>query len=65
MVHDIMLDQSAAGTWNVFIDGEWYFEGTYEQCDQVRVTYTGIDDEEYYGDDGDADWHPEEYEEEV
>lgn len=24
------------GTWNVFTDeGEWYFEGTYEQCEQM------------------------------
>lgn len=23
------------GTWNLFVDGEWIFEGTYEQCEDM------------------------------
>lgn len=23
------------GTWNLFVDGEWYLEGTYEQCEEA------------------------------
>ena len=23
------------GTWNLFVDGEWYFEGDYEQCEEL------------------------------
>lgn len=65
MAHEILIDQSAAGTTNLFVDGEWYFEGTYDQVMAMAETFYGDDDDEYYGDDGDADWHPEEYEEEV
>lgn len=35
-----MLDQELIyseerGTWNLFVNGEWYFEGTYEQCEEM------------------------------
>lgn len=46
------------GTWNVIVNGEWYFEGTYEQCCDVADTYYAPSDKEYYGDDGDADYKP-------
>ena len=23
------------GTWNLFVDGEWIYEGTYEQCEDM------------------------------
>lgn len=23
-------------TWNLFVDGEWYAEGTYEQMEQMQ-----------------------------
>lgn len=22
-------------TWNLFVDGEWYYEGTYEECEEM------------------------------
>lgn len=22
-------------TWNLFVNGEWYLEGTYEQCEEA------------------------------
>lgn len=23
------------GTWNLFVNGEWYYEGNYEQCEEM------------------------------
>lgn len=25
------------GTWNLFVNGEWYFEGDYETCSEMMV----------------------------
>lgn len=57
---DVRLEYSQLrDSWNVFVNGEWYYEGTYE--DACRVTdsffYDDIDDE-YYGDDGDEGYEP-------
>ena len=30
-----MVYSEGRGTWNVIADGEWYFEGDYEQCCEV------------------------------
>lgn len=30
-----MIYSEERGTWNVFVDGEWYFEGTYEEAVNV------------------------------
>lgn len=39
-------------TWNVYVDGEWYFEGNYEQAtDLVNRLYAS--DDEYYEDEPD------------
>jgi len=24
-------------TWNVYVNNEWYFEGTFEQCQDVAI----------------------------
>jgi len=43
-------------TWNVFVDGEWYFESAdYEQADEVRASFLCSDEEE-------EDW---DYEDEI
>lgn len=34
MLTGIVYDDQR-GTWNLFIDGEWIFEGNYEQCEQM------------------------------
>lgn len=47
------------GTWNVFVNGEWYYEGTYEDALEVANSFYD-DNDEYYGDDGDANYRPEE-----
>ena len=46
-------------TYNVFVDGEWYYEGDYEQCCSVADSFYYVEDE-YYGDNGDEDYRPEE-----
>ena len=40
---DIVIDKS----WSVIVDGEWYFEGSYEQC--CKVVDEVCSDEEFYG----------------
>lgn len=50
------------GTWNLFVDGEWYAEGTYEQMDDMMFNNAVSEDtdncgcdcyggSDYYGDD--------------
>ena len=48
-------------TWNLFVDNEWYFEGTYEQCADMMWNNAVDDNNDYYGDDGD-DYADEYYE---
>lgn len=44
-------------TWNVFIDGEWYFEGTYEQCCEVMDSFVDEYEDEYHEDEYESDMH--------
>lgn len=30
------------GKWNLYVDGEWIWEGTYEQCE--KMYYNSIED---------------------
>ena len=40
MGHNVELIYSEErGTWNVVCDGEWYFEGTYEQAERCFWTF--------------------------
>lgn len=34
MEQDIYYSEER-GTWNLIVNGEWYCEGTYEQCDDM------------------------------
>ena len=34
--------------WEVIVDNEWYFEGTYEQAEQVAMNYWS--DPDFWGD---------------
>lgn len=76
MMHDVNMEYSESrGTWNVFVDGEWYLEGTYEQCDKCVETFWLCDDDEpeyyesydapedYYESDDEYDVSPEDYRE--
>ena len=58
-----MLDQrieysEERGTWNLFVNNEWYYEGTYEQCSDMM--FNNAADE--YEDDYVPDDYDEEYE---
>lgn len=33
------------GTWNLIVDGEWYLEGTYEQCENAMFN-NAVDESE-------------------
>lgn len=24
-------------TWNLYVNGEWYYEGTYEECQEIMI----------------------------
>lgn len=55
---DIRFEYSQLrGSWNVFVNGEWYYEGDYEDACSVANSFY---DDSYYGDDGDYDYIPEE-----
>ena len=59
-----LVESKERGTWNVIVDGEWYFEGTYEQAEKCFNTFFWPEDDEYCGDDGDEGYEPaEEYQE--
>ena len=47
-----LVYSEARDSWNVIVDGEWYFEGTYEQAEKCAETFWFGDDEE----DTDVDW---------
>ncbi len=32
-------------SWNVVVDGEWYFEGTYEQAEKIAETFWFSDED--------------------
>lgn len=50
------------GTWNLFVNGEWYLEGTYEQCDDAMFNNTLAEYDCYCECDGGSDWYDDEYE---
>ena len=35
MITQTIVYSEERGTWNLFVDNEWYFEGTYEQCEEM------------------------------
>jgi len=35
------------GTWNLFVNGEWYLEGTYEECDNAMFNNAIYDEDDY------------------
>ena len=37
MLSQEMLFSEERQTWNLFVNGEWYLEGTYEQCDEAML----------------------------
>lgn len=43
-----MVYSPERGTWNIFCDGEWYAEGTYEQMEQMMENIRDCELEEEY-----------------
>ena len=41
-----MIYSESRGTWNLFVNGEWYFEGDYEQCEEMMFNNACDDAEE-------------------
>lgn len=48
-----MIYSEERETWNVIVNGEWYYEGNYEQAERVFNSFFYEDDEEYYEEDYD------------
>ena len=48
-----MIYSEERKTWNVFVDNEWYFEGTYEEADRVYMNCICPENDEYYEDEPD------------
>ena len=47
MQQELVYSESR-GTWNLFVDGEWYLEGTYEQCETAMFNNACDDYEDDY-----------------
>lgn len=45
MLNQDMVYSEERGTWNLIVNGEWYLEGTYEQCEEAMFN-NAVDD--YY-----------------
>ena len=41
-----LIYSESRGTWNLFVNGEWYLEGTYEQCEEAMFN-NACDEYEY------------------
>lgn len=53
---DVTMEYSnERGTWNVIVDGEWYYEGNYEQAENVFNSFFWPEDNESYEDDYEPD----------
>ena len=43
------------GTWNLFVNGEWYYEGTFEECsDMMFNNQVDYYEQDYY--DEEVNW---------
>lgn len=43
-----MIYSKERDTWNVFLDdGEWYFEGTWEECCRVMDSFSYEEEDDY------------------
>lgn len=42
-----MFYDERRGAWELVVNGEWYFEGTYEQVERMADTFWFSDDDEY------------------
>lgn len=47
MANVTMEYSESRGTWNVFVDFEWYYEGTYEQAEKILESFYWEDEDEY------------------
>ena len=42
-----MVYSEERGTWNLFVDNEWYYEGDYDLVLKMADTFWFSDEEEY------------------
>ena len=35
MLNQEVIYSEDRGTWNLFVNGEWYYEGTFEECSDM------------------------------
>lgn len=45
MINQEMIFSEERQTWNLFVDGEWYYEGTYEQVEEAMLNNAVCDAE--------------------
>jgi len=46
MLKQEMIYSKERGTWNLFVNNEWYLEGTYEQCEEAMFNNSICDNDE-------------------
>lgn len=49
MLNQEMVFSEERQTWNLFVNGEWYYEGTYEQVEEAMFNNAVCDAEEEVG----------------
>lgn len=52
MLNQELIYNEERGTWNLFVNGEWYAEGTYEQMDEMMFNNAS----DYYDDEYEEDY---------
>ena len=53
MLQQDLIYSEERGTWNLFVNGEWYYEGDYETCESMMFNNAADESEElnkYYED---------------
>lgn len=47
MLSQELVYSEERGTWNLFVNNEWYFEGPYDQCEQMMLNNAAEEFDDY------------------
>ena len=50
MIQQDIIYSETRGTWNLFVDNEWYYEGDYETCCDMMMRNADEQFEQFYDD---------------
>lgn len=61
MAQQTLVYSEERNTWNLFVDNEWYFEGTYEQCSDMMFENAAADNADYDTEDYSDDYYEDDF----